>query len=180
MFALESHFLKSKTKSHGRRKPTSHARVQLPLESSFGHLIRSIHRLQAQLLRARLAEDGVSLGCWYFLRVLWNEDMITQRELSLRTRVNQATTRTAVDRMEAERLVNRMNDPKDRRKRFIRLTERAKELEPSLISFADRLNNQILEILPKDKQKELLVHLRKIHDHIQSLAANESGFDKLD
>ena len=172
--------MKRKTTFQGRRKPPSDARVELPLENSFGHLIRSIHRLQAELLRARLSEDGISLGCWYFLRVLWNEDMITQRELSLRTRVNPATTRTAVDRMEAEKLVNRMNDASDRRKRFIRLTKRAEELEPSLISFADKLNNQILEILPKDKQKELLVHLRKIHDHIKSLAANGFEIDELD
>ena len=165
-----------------RAEPRLRGRIDLPFESSFGHLVRSIHRRQAELLRARLSEDGVSLGCWYFLRVLWDEDMISQRELSLRTGLNQATTRTAVDRMETEKLVNRIHDPKDRRKWIIRLTGRATVLKPTLIGFADDLNNKILKILPKAAQRDLLLYLNKIHDHLRSLAVdldNESGIDKL-
>lgn len=165
-----------------KAKPKLHGPIELPFESSFGHLVRSIHRLQAEILRARLSDDGVSLGCWYFLRVLWDADMITQRELSLRTGLNQATTRTAVDRMEAEKLVNRIHDPKDRRKWFIRLTARAIELKPTLIGFADDLNNKILKILPKTEQKDLLLHLNKIHDHLRSLAVHVKtggGIDKM-
>ncbi len=165
-----------------RAKPRHRSRIGLPFETSFGHLVRSIHRRQAELLRARLSEDGVSLGCWYFLRVLWDEDMISQRELSLRTGLNQATTRTAVDRMEAEKLVNRIHDPKDRRKWFIRLTVRATVLKPTLIGFADDLNNKILKIVPKTAQMDLLLYLNKIHDHLRSLAVDsktESGIDKL-
>ena len=166
--------LKGKTRFHGRS--------ELPFDSSFGHLVRSIHRLQAEVLRARLSKDGVSLGCWYFLRVLWDEDMITQRELSRRTGLNQATTRTAVDRMEAEKLVNRIHDAKDRRKWLVRLTARAIELKPTLIGFADDLNNQILKILPKNKQKDLLLHLNEIHGHLRSLTVDvksERGIDRL-
>ncbi len=145
--------------------------MELRLDSSFGHLIRTIHRQQAQLLQARLAEDGISWGCWYFLRVLWNEDMITQRELSLRTGVNEATTRTAVDRMEAEDLVTRQLDATDRRKRFIRLTSRAKELKPGLIKFADELNGRILEALPAESRQDFLLQLVKLHDHILSITS---------
>lgn len=154
--------------------------MELPLESSLGHLVRTIHRVQAQLLQARLAEDGISLGCWYFLRVLWNGDMITQRELSQRTGVNEATTRTAVDRMEAEKLVTRKLDSADRRKRFIRLSARAKELEPALIAFADELNERILEVLPADDRRAFLLQLVRIHDGIRLLTAGSKGESGID
>ncbi len=150
------------------------AKTTLPFESSFGHLVRSIHRMQGHLLQLRLAEDGVSLGCWYFLRVLWEEDMITQRELSIRTGVNEATTRTAVDRMESQSLVTRRNDPRDRRKRYIELTDRARGLEPTLIDFADHLNRSILDILPPEEQEKLIGDLSRIHDHVKALVANTS------
>lgn len=152
-----------------------HGDFNLPLESSFGHLVRSIYRMQAQMLQTRLAEDGISFGCWYFLRVLWAEDMITQRELSLRTGVNEATTRTAVDRMEAEKLVTRRTDAKDRRKRFVRLTPRARALEPSLIEFADHLNNVMLEPVPSNEKAQFLRLLHDIHDHLRGLAASSDG-----
>ena len=159
-----------------------HGKFDLPLESSFGHLVRSIYRMQAALLQARLAEDGVSFGCWYFLRVLWTEDLITQRELSSRTGVNEATTRTAVDRMEKEKLVTRRTDATDRRKRFIRLTPRARELEPSLIAFADELNNRMLEPLQATERAAFLRQLHDVHDHVRQLASrvgDESGVDQV-
>lgn len=146
-----------------------HGEFTLPLENSFGHLVRSIYRMQGQHLQARLAEDGISFGCWYFLRVLWLEDMITQRELSLRTGVNEATTRTAVDRMEAEKLVTRRVDAKDRRKRYIRLTPRARELKPTLIKFADDLNTMMLLPLSGDEKSTFLRHLHDVHDHVRTL-----------
>lgn len=169
-----------RTALQGKSKKTLIKPLTLPFDTSFGHLIRSIHRSQAQLLRARLSQDGVSIGCWYFLRVLWDEDMITQRELSLRTMVNEATTRSAVDRMESEKLVNRINDPKDRRKRYVRLTTRALELKPELISFAENLNNQILAILPKVKQRELLLHLSQVYEHIKGMPIDVDGESEMD
>lgn len=165
-----------------KRKVKLDGGMELPLESSLGHLIRTIHRMQAQLLQARLAEDGISLGCWYFLRVLWHGDMITQRELSLRTGVNEATTRTAVDRMEAEDLVARKLDATDRRKRFIGLTTRAQDLKPVLIEFADDLNKRILDVLPAGDRRDFLLDLVQIHDHIRSMTAGlkaENGLDNL-
>lgn len=154
--------------------------VELPFASSFGHLVRSIYRLQSQLLQARLAEDGVSIGCWYFLRVLWEEDMITQRELSQRTGLNEATTRTGVDRMEDEDLVVRITDPKDRRKRYIQTTARAKSLEPKLVGFADELNVKVLQPIPKGEQKAFMTNLAAVHAHLEKMAANSKGGSGID
>jgi DNA-binding MarR family transcriptional regulator len=129
-----------KTRAKTELKPSA----SLPLETSFGYLVREIHRMQARLLQDDLATHGVSGGCWYFLRVLWNEDALTQRELSVRTGVNEATARIAVDRMETEKLVVREQDRHDRRKWIVRLTMRGRNLEPELISLAVKLNIQAM------------------------------------
>ena len=62
-----------------------------PAESS-GYLVRDAHRAFQRLLEKRIAPYGVTRGQWYFLRVLWNEDGLSQRELSARVGMMEPTT----------------------------------------------------------------------------------------
>ena len=48
----------------------------------------------------RLAEHGVSFGHWTFLRILWEGDGLTQRELSEQAGVMEPTTFSALKTME--------------------------------------------------------------------------------
>lgn len=56
------------------------------------HLVRDAARALGRLLSVRLTEHDVSFGHWSFLRVLWVEDGLTQRELSERFGVMEPTT----------------------------------------------------------------------------------------
>ena len=47
-------------------------------------------------LQRRLAEHGVSFGHWTFLRILWERDGLTQRELSDEAGVMEPTTFAAL------------------------------------------------------------------------------------
>ena len=51
-------------------------------------------------LQMRLAEHRVSFGHWSFLRILWEGDGLTQRELSERAGVMEPTTFSALKAME--------------------------------------------------------------------------------
>lgn len=135
----------------------------LPLSDSLGFLIREIHRMQSRLLQDELKIDGISSGGWYFLRVLWTEDGLTQRALSLRIGVNEATTRTAIDRMEAEELVVRVQDPADRRKWIVRLTPRARALHEKLMTFAIDLNDRAMAGLSVKQRANLIAHLQSVY-----------------
>ena len=46
------------------------------------HLIKYATRGLSRAMQARLARYNVSFGHWVFLRILWEKDGLTQRELS--------------------------------------------------------------------------------------------------
>ena len=70
---------------------------------------------------------------WYFLRVLWVEDGLTQSELSAQIGTMEPTTLSAVASMEQAGLVRRERHGTDRRKMRIFLTDNGKALHGALL-----------------------------------------------
>ena len=108
----------------------------LPLEFSLGYQIRATHRVFQRTLQTRIERYGVTLGMWYFLRVLWSEDGITQSELSQRVGTMEPTTLSAIRDMERSGFVRRVPHPEDRRKINIYLTEEGQALRDKLLPSA--------------------------------------------
>src|SRR3546814_12889571 len=81
----------------------------------------------------------VSAGQWRFLRQLWREDGITQRELSERVGMREPTTVVALKGLEKAGLITRTKTTDDRRKTFIHLTPHAKKLESGRASCRERV-----------------------------------------
>jgi DNA-binding MarR family transcriptional regulator len=113
---------------------------EFPPDASVLQLLRMTHRSSARLLQSRIDPHGVTIGMWYFLRVLWEEDGLTQRELSQRVGMVEATTVTAINAMAARNLVRRQGDPTDRRKRHVHLTEEGRKLQFTLLPHAAEVN----------------------------------------
>ena len=82
-------------------KITRAARSSSRRAVSSGYLVRDAHRAFQRLLERRIAAYGVTRGQWYFLRVLWNADGLSQRELSARVGMMEPTTAIALRSMEA-------------------------------------------------------------------------------
>ena len=113
------------------------------VESAAGgisQLLRDGHRAVSRGLAARIAAHGVSIGQWYFLRALWEEDGLTQRELSHRVGMMEPTTVTALNGMEKRGLVERVRNARDRRKMNIFLTEKGRSLRSKLVPVEDSIN----------------------------------------
>jgi len=100
---------------------------------SIGHLSRVAFREFSAALAERLARYDVTPGQWRFLRVLWELDGLTQRELAERVGATEATTVRAIRSLLKSTLVERRDDPDDRRKFRVVLTPRARRLESQLI-----------------------------------------------
>ncbi|MFY9836248.1 MAG: MarR family winged helix-turn-helix transcriptional regulator [Xanthobacteraceae bacterium] len=120
----------SKTKSSPRRAN------EFPPRLSSGYLVRDAHRAFQRLLERRIAAYGVTRGQWYFLRVLWNADGLSQRELSARVGMMEPTTAIALRSMERSRLIRRLRGDDDRRKVQVFLTVKAKRLRDELLALA--------------------------------------------
>ncbi len=109
-------------------------------EDSLGFLIRDAHRAFCKQLGAKIADDGVTIGMWFFLRVLWEEDGLSQRELSRRIGMMEPTTVSAIDTMEKRGFVVRQVDKKDKRRRLVQLTPKGRKLKQKLLPLAYDVN----------------------------------------
>ena len=110
--------------------------VAFPPLLSSGYLVRDAHRAFQRLLERRIAAYGVSRGQWYFLRVLWTVDGLSQRELSARVGMMEPTTAVALRSMERSQLIRRFRAADDRRKVRVFLTPKAKRLRNQLLTVA--------------------------------------------
>lgn len=135
-----------------------------PLES-FGHLARLTFRAFARSLEQRILPEGVTIGQWRFLRQLWREEGITQRELSGRLSMREPSTVSAVRSLESAGLVRRVRNECDRRKIHIYLTPRAKRLRAPLLRHVRDLNATATAGIPaKDLQVTRRVLLQLMHN----------------
>ena len=119
-----------------------------PPDQSVGYLMRETHRAFLRALGARISRHGVSIGMWYFLRALWEEDGLTQRELSRRVSMMEPTTATALESMERRGLISRTRNAEDRRKINIHLTDRGRRLREVLLPYAMEVNRVALAGIP--------------------------------
>ena len=154
----------------------SDAMPELPLDRSVGYQIRRTHRMVQRALQIRIEAHGVTLGMWYFLRALWDEDGLTQRELSARVGTMEPTTMSAIALMERSGFVRRSRNAEDRRKVNIYLTDRGRALEKELLpsgiavvdiatrTFTPREIQMFLSLL-SEIQKNLREDLEK-HSHL--------------
>jgi DNA-binding MarR family transcriptional regulator len=158
------------------RGKTNRTPGDLPVEQSVGYQIRSTHRALQRYLQLKIEPYGVTLGMWYFLRALWNEDGLTQRELSRRVGTMEPTTLNAILNMEKKGLVRRVRNKKDRRKLHVHLTAKGRALKIDLIPLAKEVVDTATQSLSPAETKQLLGALAEIQ---RNLHATISQLDEI-
>ena len=125
-------------------KPSGERQRQddFPPAQSSGYLVRDAHRAFQRLLEKRIAPHGVTRGQWYFLRVLWTEDCLSQRELSARVGMMEPTTVIALRSMEKSGLIRRVRSTDDKRKTHVWLTPKAKRMRGKLLEVARTITDE--------------------------------------
>ena len=88
----------------------------------------------------RLAEHQVAFGHWAFLRILWETDGLTQRELSVQAGVMEPTTFAAIKAMEKLGYVARKQMPSSRKNVYVFLTPAGRALKEKLVPLAEAVN----------------------------------------
>jgi DNA-binding MarR family transcriptional regulator len=128
-----------------KAKPPPRRAGEFPPQSSSGYLVRDAHRAFQRLLERRIGPFGVTRGQWYFLRVLWTSDGLSQRELSARVGMMEPTTVIALRSMERARLIRRVRSGDDRRKVRVLLTAKARRLRNELLGVARTITHEAEE-----------------------------------
>lgn len=161
------------TKASAKRpavKRLSGARLEhyISTRESVGFVAREVYRSFARCLQPRIAREGVSIGMWFVLRMLWDEDGMTQRELGDRVGINGPTMVTALNSMERAGLVKRVKNRADRRKINVFLTERGRKLKSKLWPMAAEVLALGLSGLTRDQVHSLNKMLMQIRLNLES------------
>jgi DNA-binding MarR family transcriptional regulator len=125
------------------RRMLQHWREAVP-DDRMAHLVKDATRGLVRALQERLARHGVPFGHWAFLRILWEADGLTQRELSDLAGVMEPTTSAALGVMERGGLVVRRRLPQSRRSVHVFLTPRGRSLQATLVPLAVEVNRVAL------------------------------------
>lgn len=120
----------------GSEAEAADGHLELPFEESVGYQVRLTHRLIQRYLQQKIQRQGVTLGMWYFLRALWEQDGLTQRELSSIVGTMEPTTLSAIKSLERAGFVKRRRNEEDRRKINILLTPQGRALKAELLPLA--------------------------------------------
>jgi DNA-binding MarR family transcriptional regulator len=142
--------------------------------NSIGYLTRIAFRAFSRALEVRTAPHGVSSGQWRFLRVLWREDGLTQRELSARVGMREPTTVIALKSLERSGFVTRQKSVEDRRKAHVLLTPEARALEAVLLPAVSEVNSIALAGLTPTEIKVLRKALTQVGRNLAA-EANEDA-----
>ena len=139
-------------------------------DDRMAHLIRDTERAFRRALQIRLAAHGIPFGHWSFLRILWEADGLTQKELSVRAGVMEPTTFVAMKAMEAQGYIKRKQLPTNKKNVYVHLTAAGRALKKRLVPLAEETNRiSVMNVAPAEVAKVRRVLLSMI----ANLAADE-------
>ena len=121
------------------RSILQHWREAVP-DDRFAQLVKDATRSFQRSLQMRLADHEVPFGHWTFLRVLWEHDGLTQKQLSDEVGVMEPTTFAAVKAMESRGWVERRQIPANRKNVYVFLTDSGRALKAKLVPLAEQVN----------------------------------------
>ena len=153
------------------REILRHWRDAIP-NDRLAHLVKHAARGLARALQMRLTEHAVSYGHWTFLRILWESEGLTQRQLSDQAGVMEPTTFSALNAMEQRRYVVRRASPRNRKEIHVYLTPKGRALKGKLVPLAEEVNEVALRDVAA---ADIAATRRTLLALIANLAADEEA-----
>jgi DNA-binding MarR family transcriptional regulator len=140
-------------------------------ERSAGLWISLLHRFGLRFAEQRLASKNVGRGQLFFLAELFDRDELSQEELAEALHMDKGTTARAVKALERSGYIVRVQDRRDKRKKRIRLTSKARTIETTLFETLLEWTELITRgLTPAEKRQSLYLLYR--------LAANAEAVSK--
>ncbi len=108
------------------------------IEKSIGFLLSKAYQRAWATLREEIEPYDLTPPQFALLSFLWQQDGLTQAELSEKGQIDRSTIGGLIDRLERNGLLERRQHPQDRRAYRICLTEQGKAMEDTLSACAER------------------------------------------
>ena len=113
------------------------------------HLVKDAFRCTSRALQRRLEPQSVAYSHWTLLRVLWQTDGITQRQLSEQAGVTEPSTFAALQRMEKLGYVSRQKLRGNGKEVRVFLAPKGAGLRTTIVAAAEDVNRVALAGIPE-------------------------------
>ncbi len=127
-------------------------------DERLAHLVRLLERQFRRSLQGRLKIHDVMFGHWEFLRILWDEEGLSQKELAHRAGLTGPTAHTALNKMEAKGLIVREVPEGGNSRPVINLSALGRSLRGTLEPLAVSTN----DIAVKGMSEEEIAQMRRL------------------
>lgn len=135
---------------------------EFQLSSQISHQLRRAHQRAGAIFSAALDDPQLTLTQWAALVALTEEGPQSQNRLGRFAHMDPATTQGVVLRLLERGLVERRDDPNDRRRAIISLNETGRELVERLTPAAIEANERTLEPLSREERAVFLRLLSRL------------------
>lgn len=135
----------------------------IEIEKSVGFLLAKAYQRACAIFKEEFEGYDLTPQQFALLGFLWQQDGLSQTELSGKSQIDRTTMGGLIDRLEEEGLVRRLPHPEDRRAYRICLTAKGKALEEELCALALKARDRFIARLSEqehDTVRELLEKLR--------------------
>ena len=148
------------------------------MKSNSGFYISRIKQINTRILNKLLAQKNITAfngEQGRILHVLWENDGISNQELSKRSGLAMSSLTTMLERMEEKNLLTRKGCPKDKRKCLLFLTEYANSLKKEYDEISDKMTKLSFEGISED---ERLAFEKTLENILHNLEKAEQEFSK--
>lgn len=126
-----------------------------PLDRHLGYWLRAVSNAVSHGFADRLGSEGVTVAEWVFLRLLHDVDALAPSVLADRIGMTKGAITKLGDRLVARGLVERRDNPGDRRGQMLALTPGGRALVPVLARHADTNDAAFFGVLTVDDRQAL-------------------------
>lgn len=144
-----------------------------PWSDSVAYLLRNSYRVFARALQERIQAERIPIGSWPFLRHLWQQDGITQKELTRAVGLMQPNTNAALKQLVRRGWVKQTPDSDDKRKIRIYLTPKGRQLFYRAFPLALQAREQALADFNEDEIAALRSFLKRITKNLDAESASD-------
>lgn len=136
------------------------------IKDRFGKHVSLIYRYSQIFFNAQLKKYNLGSGQYIFLINLFENNGISQEQLSDMVKIDKATTARAVAKLVNENYVIRKVSETDKRAYNIYTTDKADAIKPALFAILDAWNQTMLDGFSKQDRETLLNLIEKVGSNI--------------
>ena len=148
------------------------------MKSNSGFYISRIKQINTRLLNKLLAQKNITAfngEQGRILHVLWENDGISNQELSKKSGLAMSSLTTMLERMEEKKLLIRKDCPKDKRRCLLFLTEHANSLKKEYDEISEKMTRLFFEGI---SEVERLAFEKTLENVLHNLEKAEQEFSK--